>query len=101
MHLRSGRGMRTSRKARRAGQGRGRLRNMVSIHDRPKQIETRIEVGHWEGDLVMGRRPRAVATLVERSTRTVRLVKLDGIKGPDVHAALVENLRNLPKWMLK
>lgn len=100
-HLRSGRGMRTSRKARRTGHGRGRLRNMVSIHDRPKQIEARTEVGHWEGDLVMGRRPSAVATLVERTTRTVRLVKLDGIKGPDVCAALIENLRSLPKSMLK
>ena len=94
-HLRSGRGMRASRKARRTGHGRGRLRNMVSIHDRPEQIETRTEVGHWEGDLVMGRRPSAVATLVERATRTVRLVKLDGIKGPDVRAALVQNLLRL------
>lgn len=49
----------------------------------------------------MGRRPSAVATLVERTTRTVRLVKLDGIKGPDVHAALVRNLRGLPSSMLK
>lgn len=100
-HLRSGRGMRASRNARRTGHGRGWLRNMVSIHDRPKQIGARIEVGHWEGDLVMGRRPSAVATLVERATRTVRLVKLDGIKGQDVRAALVENLRSLPKSMLK
>lgn len=100
-HLRSGRGMRTSRKARRTGHGRGRLRNMVSIHDRPEQIETRTEVGHWEGDLVMGRRPSAVATLVERTTRIVRLVKLDGIKGPDVRAALVQNLRGMPKSLLR
>ena len=57
-HLRSGRGMRTLRKARRTGHGRGRLRNMVSIHDRPEQIETRTEVGHWEGDLVMGLTPQ-------------------------------------------
>ena len=55
-HLRSGRGMRTSRKARRTGHGRGRLRNMVSIHDRPEQIETRTEVGHW------GKGPRHGAT---------------------------------------
>lgn len=73
---------------------------MVSIHDRPEQIETRAEVGHWEGDLVMGRRPSAVATLVGRTTRTVRLVKLDGIKGPDVRAALVQNLRGLPTSLL-
>lgn len=84
-----------------AKQGRGRLRNMLSIHDRPAQVEDRDEVGHWEGDLVMGARPSAVATLVERSTRTVRLVRLPGIKGPDVRAALVQNLRTLPKELLR
>ena len=101
VHLRSGRRLRTSRQSRRTGHGRGRLRNMVSIHDRPTRIETRDEVGHWEGDLVMGRRPSAVATLVERSTRAVRLVKLPGIKGPDVRDALIRNLQNLPPWLLR
>ncbi|WP_425562601.1 IS30 family transposase [Microbacterium laevaniformans] len=100
-HLRSGRPVRMSRLARKTKQGRGRLRNMLSIHDRPAQVEDRDEVGHWEGDLVMGARPSAVATLVERSTRTVRLVRLPGIKGPDVRAALVQNLRTLPKELLR
>lgn len=100
-HLRSARPVRRSRAARRTGQGRGRLRNMVSIHDRPAHIEDREEVGHWEGDLVMGARPSAVATLVERSTRTVRLVRLPGIKGPDVRAALIHNLRTVPPALLR
>lgn len=100
-HLRSRRPVRMSRLARKSGHGRGRLRNMVSIHDRPAHVEDRREVGHWEGDLVMGARPSAVATLVERSTRTVRLVRLPGIKGPDVRAALVHNLRGLPSELLR
>lgn len=100
-HLRSGRLVRGSRAARRTGQGRGRLRNMVSIHDRPAHVDNREEVGHWEGDLVMGARPSAVATLVERSTRTVRLVRLPGIKGPDVRAALIHNLRTVPPVLLR
>lgn len=74
---------------------------MLSIHDRPAHVEDREEIGHWEGDLMMGARPSAVATLVERSTRTVRLVRLPGIKGPDVRAALVYNLRGLPKELLR
>lgn len=95
-HLRSGRSVRHPRAASKLRQGRGRLIDMQSIHDRPTYIQERVEVGHWEGDLVMGRRPSAVATLVERSTRMVRLVKLSGIKGPDVRSAIVRNLAQVP-----
>lgn len=57
--------------------------------------------GTGKGDLVIGRRPSAVATLVERSIRTFRLVRLDGIKGPDARAALVHNLRGLSSSLLR
>jgi IS30 family transposase len=70
---------------------------MVSIHHRPASTEERTEVGHWEGDLVMGSRPSAVATLVDRKTRYVRLVQLpDGIKADVVRQALTSNFRGLP-----
>jgi IS30 family transposase len=66
------------RHARKAKQshGRGVLRNMTLIRERPAVVTGRAEVGHWEGDLVMGKRPSAVATLVERTTRYVRVVPL-------------------------
>lgn len=52
---------------------------------------------HWEGDLVMGSRPSAVTTLVDRKTRYVRLVHLpDGIKADVVRTALTANFRGLP-----
>lgn len=96
-HLRSGRSVRRPRIARRTGQGRGRLKNMVSIRDRPDTVEQRVEVGHWEGDLVMGKRPSAVATLVERTTRYVRVVALpDGYKADVVRQALTADLAHLP-----
>lgn len=100
-HLRSGQSVRRPRMVR-ATDGRGRLRNMVSIHHRPAAVEDRVEVGHWEGDLVMGRRPSAVATLVERSTRFVRVVALpDGYKADAVRRALRDDLSQLPASMRK
>lgn len=94
-HLRSGRTMRVPRAPRVSK--RGRLKNMVSIHHRPAHIEERTEVGHWEGDLVMGSRPSAVATLVDRKTRYVRLVHLpNGIKADVVRQALTLSFSGLP-----
>jgi len=94
--LRSGRSLRHARVAK-PRQRRGVLRNMTSIHDRPTSVEERREAGHWEGDLVMGRRPSAVATLVERSTRMVRVVALpNGYKADAVRDALINNLADVP-----
>jgi len=56
---------------------------MVSIRERRPHVEDRSVGGHWEGDLVMGRRPSAIATLVERHSSYVCLVALPaGIKAP-------------------
>jgi IS30 family transposase len=95
-HLRSGRSVRRPR-GKQKSHGRGRLCNMVSIHHRPAVVTERVEIGHWEDDLVMGRRPSAVATLVERSTRFVRVVPLHaGIKADAVRRAITDDLRQLP-----
>lgn len=100
-HLRSGRSVRRARVPQRA-HGRGVLRNMVSIRDRPACVSERAEVGHWEGDLVMGARPSAVATLVERSTRYVRVVPLpDGYKAAQVRSAIAADLALLPPALRK
>lgn len=100
-HLRSGRSVRRARVPQRA-HGRGVLRNMVSIRDRPACVSERAEVGHWEGDLVMGARPSAVATLVERSTRYVRVAPLpDGYKAAQVRSAIAANLAQLPPTLRK
>ncbi|GAB7072119.1 hypothetical protein JCM12141A_64090 [Mycolicibacterium hodleri] len=77
--------------------GRGRIRNMVSIHDRPTEADDREVAGHWEGDLVFGSRPSAVATLVDRATRFTIVVALpDGYKADVVAEALIERMGRLP-----
>ena len=57
---------------------RGKIPDMVSIHDRPPEIEERLVPGHWEGDLIKGAFNRsAVGTLVERSTLFTVLARMD------------------------
>jgi IS30 family transposase len=62
--------------------GQGQLRGTLNIRERPAEAEDRAVPGHWEGDLLMGKRMHAIATLVERKTRFVMLIPL-----PDGHAA--------------
>ncbi len=94
--LRTGRAMRYPKVARQPC-GRGRLRGMVPLRERPTEADNRQTPGHWEGDLVMGRRPSAVATLVERSTGYLLLVALpDGLKAQAVQPALRDALHRVP-----
>ncbi|MET7931679.1 IS30 family transposase [Streptomyces sp. NPDC058293] len=77
--------------------GRGVIRGMVSISARPAEVEDRKIPGHWEGELVMGTRPSAVATLVERTSRYTAIVALpDGIKAEQVAPHLTRNLLGTP-----
>lgn len=76
---------------------RVRLRNMVSIRERPIEADTRQVAGHWKGDLVFGARPSAVATLVDRGTRYAMVVALPDRNNADAVArALIEHMGALP-----
>ena len=97
--LRTGRAMRYPR-GKRLPQGRGQLRDVVLISERPAEAEDRAVPGHWEGDLLLGKRPSAVATLVERASRYLTLVALpDGYKAEQVRPALAAAVARLPEQL--
>ncbi len=58
-----------------------KIKNQTSINDRPKHIETREEIRHWEGDLVIVKGQKiTIGTLVERKSRFTFIVKLENRK---------------------
>ena len=93
-HLRSGRPMR--RTGKKATGSAVALTNPLSIRQRPAEAEDRAVPGHWEGDLLAGGRTTAIATLVERHTRFVILVKVDSKQTTSVVPALIRQMRKLP-----
>jgi len=99
-HLRSGRTKRQARGSSRSGQGRGQIKDKVMISERPAEVEDRAVPGHWEGDLLMGNKISAIATLVERQTRYTQLVALpDGFRAEPVRHALTHSIATLPEQL--
>lgn len=95
-HLRSRRTTRRSKMASTAAQGRGQIRDAVSIHERPAEVEDRAVPGHWEGDLLSGASNSHIATLVERTSRFTVLVKVAGKDTNTVVRALARAAKKLP-----
>lgn len=100
-HLRRTRNMRRSRHHTQKTDDHGRITDTVSISERPAIVEDRAVPGHWEGDLLFGSHNSQIATLVERQTRYVMLVKVAGKDTESVVNALIVNARKLPQELYK
>ncbi len=100
-HLRRSRAMRRSRHHTQKTENHGRIVDAVSISERPPTAADRAIPGHWEGDLLCGSHNSQIATLVERQTRYVMLVKIVHKDTETVINALIENARRLPQELYK
>ena len=100
-HLRSQRAIRRSRHANQKRDGRGQIKNAVSIRERPASVEDRAVPGHWEGDLIAGSNNSYIATLVERQTRYALLAKVKNKDTESVVSALIKQAKKLPSELYK
>jgi len=94
---------RERRRRKREYEKRGIIPNMKSIHERPKEANQRKEIGHWEGDLIIGKgHGSAVLTLVERVSRYTVIVPLGkAMTSEVVIRACSEALTQFPKELQK
>jgi IS30 family transposase len=98
-HLRTGRKLRKPR--RKPDQRLTRMKDMVSISDRPPEVEDRAVPGHWEGDLITGEQNQsAIGTLVERKTGFLLLLHLPDDHGAvAVQNAMINKISRLPELL--
>jgi IS30 family transposase len=81
---------------------RGTIPDMISISQRPAEVEDRIIPGHWEGDLIVGKDHKsAIGTLVERTTRYCLLVHLEEKDAESVRKAFAKKIKELPRDLVK
>lgn len=87
----------TMRRPRRAAEARStRIRDAVSIAARPAEVADRAVPGHWEGDLLRGAHYSHIATLVERHSRFVVLLRIPRPDAATVARVLARRVRTLP-----
>jgi IS30 family transposase len=90
------------REKRKFGKNRVRIKDQTNISQRPKEVELRLEIGHWEGDLMIGiGQKSAIGTIVERKTRYTFIVKIENRKSKTVTQQFAKLLNTLPKYCRK
>jgi transposase, IS30 family len=96
--LRTGRAMRRPKTYVKGNRiGAGKIKDMVMISERPAEVKDRAVPGHWEGDLIFGKKMTSIGTLVERHSRYVILLKLPNGHGAEaVRQAMTKRILTLP-----
>ena len=100
-HLRRSRAMRRSQHHTQKKGKHGQITDAVSISERPAEAEDRAVPGHWEGDLICGSNNSQIATLVERQTRLLMLVRVPSKDTKTVINALIKQSHKLPRELYK
>jgi len=100
-HLRATRSIRRSKHATMKRNGLGSIKDAISISERPPSVDDRAIPGHWEGDLIGGSKNSYIATLVERHSRYVMLVKVKNKDTNSVVSALIKQTAHLPRELYK
>jgi IS30 family transposase len=96
-HLRTGRRIRRAKaSSARLIPAHGQILDAVRISQRPAEVEDRAVPGHWEGDLLVGSKRTKIATLVERQSRFVMLVKMPADDSKSIVDALARAVQKLP-----
>jgi IS30 family transposase len=73
-----------------------------SIDERPVEVETRLTIGHWEGDSVISRKsPVRLNTLVERKTGLVCITKIADGTAQETSNAVCERLGAFAPYLRK
>ena len=79
-----------------------KIKDVINIKERPKHIENRQEIGHWEGDLVIGKGQKsAIGTIVERKSRFVCFIKLKDRKSATVTRQFAKILKGFNQNLIK
>jgi len=99
--LRRSRAIRRSRHATQKGDRLRKIKNAISIRERPPEVEDRAVPGHWEGDLIVGSNNSYIATLVERHSRFVMLAKVSNKDTQSVITALIKQAHKLPRELYR
>jgi IS30 family transposase len=93
--------MRRSRHHTKKTPDHGRIKDTVSIRERPAEAEDRAVPGHWEGDLLIGSHNSQIVTLAERHSRYLMLVRVPSKDSQTVIDALTQQIQKLPRELAK